>query len=154
MLLLNANGIWSCTVALSIPMEFCNHILFYHSFSLQCSQSIQATKWLELSLFIFQCLKHGSLFVGDKTNHYWKAFFWNTFQSLDVYLWKEARERSPFSIGILLRIVVEFIDAYTYSHTEWCIKFVSTYVADNCKKNELNLLNLWQKKVVIYKMSV
>lgn len=29
---------------------------------------------IRIILLIFQCLKHGSLFVGDKANHYVKAF--------------------------------------------------------------------------------
>lgn len=73
-LLLNANRIWSCTLALSIPVEFYNHLLFYYSSSPPCIQSSQANKWLESFVFIFQCLKNGSLFVGDKVNHYCKAF--------------------------------------------------------------------------------
>lgn len=74
MLLLYANRIWSCTLALSTPLELYNHI-FYLSYSLPCIQSTQATKWLELFLFIFQCLMHGSPFVGDKANHLLQDIF-------------------------------------------------------------------------------
>ena len=52
-----------------------NFVLFYHSSTLSCIQSTQATKWLELLLFVFQCLTHGSPFVGDRANHDVKAFF-------------------------------------------------------------------------------
>lgn len=71
---LNANGVWSCTLALSIPVEFDNHILFYHSSFLLGTQSTQASKWLELFLVIFRCLKHGGLFGGCKANYYFKVF--------------------------------------------------------------------------------
>jgi hypothetical protein len=60
-------------LALSIQVEFWKHILFHHSFSQACFQSAETTKWLEFP-FMFQHLRHRSLFVGDKANCYYKAF--------------------------------------------------------------------------------